>query len=521
MHRNKTRVLLLSLLAFSFNKVFATTTTYHISPTGLDSNPGTFASPFATSTKAFTVLNASDTVIYDSGTNNMYTSTANPGANLLIDNTSLIPHGRSYVYFMGWSTSTPPVFEGYSQLVQITLSSYIYVSDMVLRNGSDSKCVAITDSSYNKIVRVGAKNGVRWDVQYGNVMSIDGTAGNGSNYNLMEDCYVIGAFRYAFIVGGTAGFCRYNILRRPFSRFDGSNTPEPIAGVSLYGATSGVDGSETNLVQNPLAVDFANSTAAPSSSVYAAFYMPHTATGCVIIGGLALANRGGRCAILGEDSARMNAIYNSVCWDITANDGLFTNSVNIDSITARGNTVYMPNQKAHYFVGATSVRVENNILYRSNTGQGGNTIDFNQIFPSTSSDGGTNESNVNPTWVYITSSPSPGLGLGGANIGATINCKEGTDGTTWGQTGYNVTSTNDLWPWPMDSVITTYAGQPDTGQPAIDNPGNSPRRGFVSVGGLTKYIFTYTGSAEPTYSGICSGAAVPVVASKPITCPCK
>jgi hypothetical protein len=81
--------------------------------------------------------------------------------------------------------------------------------------------------------------------------------------------------------------------------------------------------------------------------------------------------------------------------------------------------------------------------------------------------------------------------------GATIMYKHGTDGTLYGETGYDTLSATALWPFPNEAKIkadmASYSGS-----------GPSGARGFAtgtsmdgSAQSLTKYIWEYLGNQIP------------------------
>jgi len=89
----------------------------------------------------------------------------------------------------------------------------------------------------------------------------------------------------------------------------------------------------------------------------------------------------------------------------------------------------------------------------------------------------------------------PGSALKAAGVGANILYQEGVTGTYFGQTGWNSTTTNPLWPlanermWAAKMAAYTASG-----------PGGN--RGFaaLSIGSafpLTDYIWEYLGNPKP------------------------
>ena len=86
-----------------------------------------------------------------------------------------------------------------------------------------------------------------------------------------------------------------------------------------------------------------------------------------------------------------------------------------------------------------------------------------------------------------------GGGAGGADIGATVLNRYGTDGTRHGDTGYNTLTSTPLWPWPNEARIKQQMCASET-------------RGFCSAGTrldgassvtLTSYIWEQLGNQIP------------------------
>lgn len=104
-----------------------------------------------------------------------------------------------------------------------------------------------------------------------------------------------------------------------------------------------------------------------------------------------------------------------------------------------------------------------------------------------------------------------GLGSGGTDIGASIVNRIGTDGTFYGETGYNTDTGISLWPFPHEDTIKTQMS-------TYNNPsGPSATRGFCGYSGkdgvhntLTTYIWEYLGNQIPAeiYGG---GVSIPTL----------
>jgi hypothetical protein len=79
-----------------------------------------------------------------------------------------------------------------------------------------------------------------------------------------------------------------------------------------------------------------------------------------------------------------------------------------------------------------------------------------------------------------------GAGDGGADIGANVVNRYGTDGAFWGDANYNTLSGTALWPWPSEARIMKEMCT-DSGE----------TRGFCSKSSLTEYVWTYLGNPVP------------------------
>jgi len=85
-----------------------------------------------------------------------------------------------------------------------------------------------------------------------------------------------------------------------------------------------------------------------------------------------------------------------------------------------------------------------------------------------------------------------GVASDSGDIGATILFKYGTDGTFYGDSGYNTLTSDDLWPWPNEGLIRT-AFRNDYGT-------TDETRGFCATGEtLTNYIWAYLGNVVPPF----------------------
>lgn len=507
-----TWIFLFLVTMLTFNTAHAAR--YYMAPFGLDANNGTSsATAVATSSRCAALMSDGDTCQISTGVTGLdllYVSTGRGSGAFgsQLTNASFLSHSNGRISFVGISSATPPIAQGYGILLDLLNLSSVTFQDIVHTRGSSDRTIEGDNISYCKFIRIGSKNGSLWSSTYANIMELI----HGSHHNLFEECWVIGIFRYAFIVGGNTGFDRFNIFRRCFTRFDGSNTNQPIAGFAAYGLIGGtVDGAETNLFQNNLSFDFNNSTHAPTSNVEACMYNPHGSTGTTWMANMAL-NSPNRGMILADstDDGKRNHAFHNVLWNVGGDSAILLNRNNVaaSSFSVRFNTIYNPTGMTYYAQGAlANFSFEGNIVHRSNTGQGSDTSDSNNIYLSSSSDSGTNETNTNTDsgLTYITSSTLTGGVLG--KQGASMLCQSGDDGTLWGEIGYNVTfSTKSLWPWRGQELLKTWAARPDEGDAATNMPHNAENRGFAGpTQNLTKYVWTAKGAAEPDYSLLCAG----------------
>ena len=80
------------------------------------------------------------------------------------------------------------------------------------------------------------------------------------------------------------------------------------------------------------------------------------------------------------------------------------------------------------------------------------------------------------------------------NIGPNLR-KIGIDGTLYGETGYNSYEGNDLWVWPLETVIK--AEMCEVSYLAVYRNGNDSPAFCDSNKGLTQYIWEYLGNSCP------------------------
>jgi Putative Ig domain./Fibronectin type III domain. len=124
---------------------------------------------------------------------------------------------------------------------------------------------------------------------------------------------------------------------------------------------------------------------------------------------------------------------------------------------------------------------------------------------------GIGNNSSNPNLLYIVQTTDTGTGESGQKRGATIDKRYGVDGTCYGETGYDVLTNEDLWPFPYEENIRSLFREKDsftysstTWDGSSYNVVQVETRGFCTDGQtLTKYIWEYLGNPIPAeiYSG--------------------
>jgi len=315
-------------------------------------------------------------------------------------------------------------------------------------------------------------------------------------YVLFEDCYSWGAARYHFHFYNV----NHSVMRRCIVRHDRGTFGFQI-GFQVYNSAY-ID------VQNCIVIDSNQTSLYNSPSQIYAFKVPQVSSGNINFSGcLALNN----AMDFGFVQASDATFTNCVGWGLTGSYGMLSRSTG----TVTLNHVTFGNMGTDGFCGdGTTKNIYNSILYGCTTAGlynwgNGFTSDYNAFYGNGTNYSGVtkgshdycseNSNTINPltnSLKYIVkvedSSSLACKASDGGNIGATISYKIGKDGTLWGETDYNTTTTEKLWPFPNETLIRskmcTYTGG-----------GANGSRGFCADGQtLTKYIFEYLGNTMPT-----------------------
>ncbi len=481
------KLLLHASLLFLFGRQVYSAT-FYISPSGNDtSGSGSSATPWKTTTKAF-AQGGGHTYIFKDGTYNY------SGGDI-----SNPPSGSAGAYtIIRAENDGGAILRSFDQAMSIDGKSYIQIEGLTIKDGTGSHAIYITDSNHIKLMRVGVKNGIAWNAQYGNVVELSSLDGvTGTKDCLLEDVWVVGAMRYGILIGGTAGYSERNILRRCIVRFDGGGSPEPHAGISNYGSTSGIDGARNNVLQNCITLDFNAADNSGGEGVYAGFYNPHSATNVDFYGCIALNTRE-RGWMLNEDAGSSgNDLYNCLIWD-ALNEGIAGQRSQSTGSIIEQLTVGSSGGDAYNSYNGMVGTLRNSMFYNNGGGISGATSNtYNHFWQDTAS--GSNSLSSDPLQRYIarieSNSPAYQSGSGGLSRGATIEKKYGASGALHGETGYNTLTSENLWPWPNQQRIHDLFAEAD-GISGMSS--NIETRGFAAAGQtLTNYVWNYMGNGNP------------------------
>lgn len=504
----------LVVISLCFQCAVLEASTFYVAADGSDFGSGTQGSPWATLGKGFAAMSAGDTLVIGDGTyvggSNMFNFHAAgqypPSGSLAAGYTTVRAQNPGMVIIDGQDARIP--FDGHD-------SDYLCVQGIVFVNSSDTVfSLAGNGSDFCTNIKI-------QQCGFCDANSRDGNPRCNSmqlrycDYALIEDCYAWGNGKYRFYVLD----CQRVILRRCIDRMDrcvGDADYSNVASFRIYGASD-------CLLQNCIAIDCDQSDkilddGGALSYPYAFFlgWNPSTVRACennIITGSLAV-NGTARMGvfIVGDDgNTRNNVISN--CGFLDMYRGVFyrqnnplTWSHNISCISSNGmhlkSDYVMINASNSIFYGADDTALSNvtsnyNVLYDntanfSGTSAGandycsenGNAID--PLYSATNTAGGVKfivrvESGSN---VFNKGSDS-------LQIGPNILNRIGTDGTLYGESGYNIDTGVSLWPFPHEAMIRARMR-------AYTDAGINGARGFCADGqSLTKYIWGYLGNPVP------------------------
>ena len=469
--------------------------TFYIAPNGMDSNGGTSESaPFKTFFTAFSAMKGGDELVLLDGT---YGS------------------GTGYLNYEGTGSAQPP--SGISK----TQMTYVHAKNpgSVIINGNLFIGRSTRKDSYIKIEGITFEGSAQlYNTSYlyikncgfhstnqggGAVFALGTNDGPTNTYDLVEDCWVWGQERIIAINYRAD----YNVWRRVVVRGDGCGSSScttggaPNVGITVYDSKN-VSMQNVIVVDRILGGGNAYADFATAQHGGASFPLGNAEW----IGTISLNSQDNGYTFEGTDTTGSMLLKNAVAWNtawgFNPSSPAF-NDLRLENLTA-GNSAggdafrtydspggYARNLIAYNYgrMGINSITPVSYVdVYSSRSSTPYNTGGVTPTNMKTSnplSDGST------PSLKYITriesGSALKGAGYGGADIGANILFRYGIDGAFYGDAGYNMLSSTELWPWLNEARIKkemcTDAGV---------------TRGFCSAQTLTKYIWEYLGNPIPS-----------------------
>ncbi|MDO8521176.1 MAG: Ig-like domain-containing protein, partial [bacterium] len=483
-------------------KVITTGTTYYLSPTGLDTNTGlSQTAPFKTFAKAFSVLPAGGELVLLDGTYGVAQGTGiiNWDTSAYGANTAQIPSGISrsqmtYIHALnpGNVKIMGELFIGRS----FRKDSYIKIEGITFEGGGslyNTSYVIVRNSGFHDVTQgTGSVFGIG---------SGDHTQGN--TFNLIEDVWIWGQDRLIAINYRADN----NVWRRVLVRGDGCNSASctnsggPNVGITVYE-------SKNVSLQNVFVVDRILNGGTPYGDFATAMHTSGFPFGNNEWLGTISLNAPDVGYYFEADIATLSPtrrVRNAIAWNSFGAGFNVQSSGNTDVQNGTFKTSGGSSDSFRLRDADSSSDVITNIIALGNGRDGVNTIaDSNYVdVYGTWSDAAyrpgegvcltgckTSDPLADGSLKYITrienGSPLKGTSAGGADYGANVMYRYGTDGSFWGDAGYNALTTNQLWPFSNEARIKKEMCT-DTGV----------TRGFCSSGSLTQYIWEAAGSSMP------------------------
>ena len=496
------KVLLVSIVSLQI----AGATTYYISPSGNDSNSGSSTVPWKTFSKAFSTMKGGDELILQDG---VYSEAAGTGyINYLGTNSAQPPSGtsaaRTYIHAQnpGKVKINGPLFLGRSA----QKNSYVTIEGITFEGPS-----LFYNTSYIVVRACGFHDRTSDGGVVFGIGTNDGAWGNTNN--LIEDVWIWGQDR------GIASNYRSdnNVWRRIVVRGDGCNSSEctgsgnPNIGITVY------DSANVS-IQNVLVVD----RILGGGSNYADFATAQHTSGRAFgnnewLGTMSL-NSEDNCYMFEADETSSNnptwSLQNVVGWNCVdtgvnasgpsgAKADLINGTFRIRSGVGVG--VRIPSSgtvKRVILTGndAFATNIGGPFTYFDTNGTWTNGVDYASTCSAGCKTSNPLADSNPPSLKYIAriepGSLLKGAGDGGSDIGANIVNRYGTDGSIYGQAGFNALTSTPLWPWPNEARIKKEMCN-DTGI----------TRGFCSAVSLTGYVWNFLGNGNPyAQSGVSSSS---------------
>lgn len=473
-----------------------TSTTYYISPTGNDAYDGSStAQAWKSFAHAFSSMSGGDELI-------------------LLDGTYSEANGTGYISYLGTGSAQPPtgIDKDHPTFVHALNPGSVTVTGALFIGRSTRK------DSHIRIQGVTFEGGGQlYNTSYVTMKDcgfhgafIIGTNDhdNGNEYNLVEDSWIWASGERIIAINYRA---LHNVWRRVLVRGDGCGTASctgsgsPNVGITVYN-------SSDVSIQNVMVVDRVLSA---GDSPYADFAVAQHAPGPEFgraewLGTLSLNAPDSGYYMEPDNGGTVDPtikISNAVAWNAaeygfniarTGTNNLLEN-LTVSAVTGNGVRV------APELSGGTlrNVIVAASVNWGINSAYAPSYVDvvggsYNQTTCATGCYTSDPRSDGAPASLrYITrietGSFLKGRGFGGSDIGANILYRYGTDGSRFGEAGYNTLTSASLWPWPNEYRIkqemcaATTRGFCATGT----------RRDGVNPITLTSYIWEALGNALP------------------------
>ena len=475
-------------------------TTFFISPAGSDWNSGESDKlPFKSFRHAFGKMSAGDELVLLDGA---YSEAAGTGTISYADirsgvggpNSAQIPSGFDRArptYVRALNPGKVKVNGGLIVGRSLRKDSYITIQGITFERGG-----SLYNTSHVTVKDCGFRGGF-------GIGTNDHKQGN--DYNLIEDVWIWASGERIVAINYRS---RYNVWRRVLVRGDGCGTPRcrgssnPNVGITVY------DSSHISL-QNVMVVD---RILAPTDSPYGDFAVAQHTPGNYLfgetewLGTISLKSPDTGYYIEPDRGGTLDPtirITNAVAWDSTylgfniarAGSNNLLENLTVKALGGDGIRVapVLTTGTLRNVISVDAKRVGINSKYppshvsvfNAREGAFGQTACTVGCYTGNpAADGAT------PSLRYLTrieeGSFLKGKGSGGADIGANILYRYGSDGSRYEEPNFNALSSVPLWPWPNQERIKKEMCE-DSGV----------TRGFCGAVSLTKYIWEYLGNPMP------------------------
>ncbi|HHL40169.1 MAG TPA: hypothetical protein ENJ37_06655, partial [Deltaproteobacteria bacterium] len=495
MSRSRVKTLLAVICILLAAPYTAAAATYYVSPNGSDSNDGlSTKTPWGTLVHATKKMSGGDTLILMDG---IYTSNCKDYSNC--ENQLIPPSGSPGNYtVIKAQNDWKAVIDGsgfplWRYPIHIKNGSYIQIEGLKLVDGGGMTAVMVERSSYIKLMRLSITNGVPYNAQWGNVLSI----ANASHHILVEDTWISGAMRYGVLVigdnDGPVSSTTYKvILRRVVVRFDYIDSVEPKAAIAFYGADKASNGMvRDSMCQNCIVID--TNPANSYKNFYGAYYNPKITENIKYYGSIALNikasglefgspyDAAGFYVTDNYSLSKGHELHNVVAWDVAGVGIRFDQGDSSGSGIVNQSTVGY----STYGVMDTAklpVTLQNSIIYNNAKPNAGVDISkYNTYVPPSHAEG-SNYKTTDPGLRYLVRTTDTGTGLNGMKIGADIEKRYGVSGTLWDEPGYDQLTNVPLWPWPYEDQIKKDFSASNVPPLGAYPPTNDTKRGFCAPG---------------------------------------